>query len=89
MPVLMKAANMICAVLRNGERLAAAAREGGAGGRGERGPPGSNGAGSGDRHRGPTQYNPSGPPSSQGQPSQAPTNFQFQQPQQQQPPVRG
>eukprot|EP00752_Nemacystus_decipiens_P004730 g4311.t3 len=85
MPVLMKAANMICAVLRNGERLAAAAREasggGGGGGRGDRGPPGSNGAGGGggDR-RGPAPYNPSGPPpSSQAQPSPAPVNYQYQQ----------
>lgn len=89
MPVLLKAANMICAVLRNGERLAAAARGegGGGGGRGDRGPPGSDGGGGGgDRHRGPAQYNPSGPPpSSQGQPSPGPVNYQFQQ---QQPPVR-
>ena len=86
MPILMKAANMICAVLRNGERLAAAAREGG-GGRGDRGPSGSNGAGGGgggDR-RGPAPYNPSGPPpTSQAQPSPAPVNYQYQQ---QPPPV--
>lgn len=82
MPVLMKAANMICAVLRNGERLAAAAREGGGGGRGDRGPPRNNGAGSGggDRRGGPTPYNPSGPPpSSQAQPSPASVNYQYQQ----------
>lgn len=87
MPVLMKAANMICAVLRNGERLAAAAREGGGGGgRGDRGTPGSNGAGGGDRRGGGAPYNPSGPPpSSQTQPSPAPVNYQYQQ---QPPPVR-
>ncbi|CAN0378717.1 unnamed protein product, partial [Ectocarpus fasciculatus] len=92
MSVLMKAANMICAVLRNGERLAAAAREGGGGGRGERGPPGSNGGGGGgggggDRNRGgPAPYNPAGPPqSAQPQPTAAPVNYQYQQapPQQQ------
>lgn len=91
MPVLMKAANMICAVLRNGERLAAAAREGGDG-RGDRGHHGSNGVGrggggGGDRHRGgPAQYNPAGPPmSAQAPPSAAPVNYPYQQ---QAPPVR-
>ncbi|CBN74642.1 conserved unknown protein [Ectocarpus siliculosus] len=90
MPILMKAANMICAVLRNGERLAAAAREAAGGGRGDRGPPGSNGSGGGgggDRNRGgPAPYNPAGPPqSAQPQPTAAPVNYQYQQapPQQQ------
>lgn len=90
MPTLMKAANMICAVLRNGERLAAAAREAGGGGRGDRGPPGSNGSGGGsggDRNRGgPTPYNPAGPPqSAQPQPTAAAVNYQYQQA----PPVSG
>lgn len=90
MPVLMKAANMICAVLRNGERLAAAAREAAGGGRGDRGPPGSNGGGGGgggDRNRGgPAPYNPAGPPqASQPQPTAAPVNYQYQQA----PPVSG
>lgn len=87
MVTLLKAANMICATLRNSERLAHAARHGGDEGGpppGRNGPPRGHHPGSG-----PGQYNPSivvsGPPPNSPAPTPAPAPFQqYQQP----PPVR-
>ena len=60
MSSLLKAANMICAVLRNNEKMSNAARQGDAPGGGGA-PPGSNGAvGGGDRDRG-APRGPGGP----------------------------
>lgn len=69
MPSLMKAANMICAVLRNNEKLATAARLAASGANGAAAVPG--------------QYNqgrPGGAPPPQAQaPGLAPAPYQFQQ----------
>lgn len=91
MSALLTAANMICAVLRNNEKLSMAARQGGAPGAG--GGPGSNGSagGGGDRERGAPRGGPgpnngprggSGPPPASPSGGATPANFPFQQQQQ-------